>query len=117
MNEQEIAEQAWAEGAEAVYRGNNLFDGVFPDNPYTPEVEYTPSLVEMNAVLLSKFTQEEIWRGEKRRDDQFAALERVRVAGELQRLKETLDLGATDIAWYKLEAITECVDAIKRLTG
>jgi hypothetical protein len=34
MTEQEIAEQAWAEGAEAVYRGNNLFDGVFPENPY-----------------------------------------------------------------------------------
>jgi hypothetical protein len=81
-------ERAWDEGARAP-RQIQTFNGTATRtvNPYTPVVEYTPSLVEMNAVLLSKFTQEEIWRGEKRRDDQLAALERVRVVGELKVMK------------------------------
>jgi hypothetical protein len=119
MDEQKIREEAWLEGQDAVYYQENLWGNIYPRpaNPYTPVVEYTPSLQEMNAVLLSKFSQREVWRGQKQREDQIAENVRVMVVEELERLKETLDLGATGMDWYKLSAINDCVDAIKRMEG
>jgi hypothetical protein len=110
MDEQKIREEAWQEGAEAAWEWSVSRGEGFPDNPYTPEVEYTPSLVEMNAVLLSKFTQLEIWRGEKQREGQLAEHVRVMVVEELERLKAQ----ATD-TWTWTEVINDCVDAIKRM--
>jgi hypothetical protein len=116
MDEREIAEKAWREGVYAV-TGLSPETALTVPNPYAPAVDYTPSQQEITDTLLGTFTWDEIGRYLHQRELNIAALERRRVAGELQRLKETLDLGATDIAWFKLEAINECVDAIKRLTG
>jgi hypothetical protein len=117
MDKQEIREEAWQEGAEAAWEWSVSREEGFPDNPYTPEVECTPSHQEITDTLLGTFTWDEIGRYLHQRELNIAALERLRVAGELERLKETLDLGASGMDWYKLSAINDCVDAIKRLTG
>jgi hypothetical protein len=113
MDEQKIREEAWKEGQDAVYYQENLWGNIYPRpaNPYTPVVEYTPSLVEMNTVLLSKFTQLEIWRGEKGREDRLAEYVRVTVVGVLERMK------SSNGDWTRDEIINDCVNAIKRLTG
>jgi hypothetical protein len=91
MDEQEAREEAWQEGVSAAMKGMGLMWSLdeYP-NPYTPEVECTPSHQEMNAVLLSEFTQEEIWRGERQREDQLAVLARVKVVEELESLEQRL---------------------------
>jgi hypothetical protein len=92
MDEQRVRLEAWFEGAEATLKINNLGGNVDyrPANPYalTPAAEYTPSLQEMNAVLLSKFSQEEIWRGEKQREDKLAEWFRVEIAQALKIIHE-----------------------------
>jgi hypothetical protein len=108
MMDEETLEQmmsrAWLEGLEAA------FDVDSPENPYEP-VEYTPSLVEMNTVLLSKFTQLEIWRGEKQREGQLAEHERVMIVEELQQLR------SVDVDPLVVQTINHCVGMIRRMTG
>jgi hypothetical protein len=115
MDEQEIREEAWREGAQAAYLHHSPGGTVFlvrPDNPYTPPVEYTPSLQEMNAVLLSKFSQREVWRGQKQREDQLAVNVRVVVAEELESFKK----GLTHYAPAVLTVET-CIRIIREMEG
>jgi hypothetical protein len=114
MDEQSIREEAWKEGAEAVYYQENLWGNIYPRpaNPYTPVVEYTPSLQEMNAVLLSKFSQREVWRGQKQREDQLAENVRVKVAEELEDFKK----GLTHYAPAVLTVET-CIRIIRDMKG
>jgi hypothetical protein len=113
-------EKAWDEGARAT-RQIQTFNGTATRtvNPYTPEVECTPTLQEMNAVLLSEFTQEEIWRGEKQREGQLAEHERVMIVEELKTFEaEILEgemmfrAGLVDLR--KLDTVRECIALIKR---
>jgi hypothetical protein len=84
MDERQIRKEAWLEGAYAV-TGLSPETALTVPNPYAPE--YTPSLQEMNTVLLSKFSQLEIWRGEKQRDNKLAEHVRVKVVEELEVMK------------------------------
>jgi hypothetical protein len=120
MDERQIREEAWQEGRNAGYRQQamgNLADR--PLNPYTPVVEYTPSLQEMNTVLLSKFSQLEIWRGEKQREGQLAEHERVMIVEELKTFEAEILEGemmfrAGGGNLTKLDAVRECIAVIKR---
>jgi hypothetical protein len=107
MDEREIAEKAWREGADAASAFSRGKD--FPDNPYAPD--YTPSPLEMNAVLLSKFSQVEIWRGEKQRDNKLAEHVRVMVVEELQQLR------SVDVDPLVVQTINHCVGMIRRMKG
>jgi hypothetical protein len=119
MDEEKIREEAWQEGAEAAWEWSVSRGEGFPDNPYTPEVECTPTLQEMNAVLLSEFTQEEIWRGEKQREGQLAEHERVMIVEELKTfeaeiLEGEMMLQAGGGNLTKLDTVRECIALIKR---
>jgi hypothetical protein len=120
MDERQIREEAWQEGRNAGYRQQAMGDlADCPLNPYTPVVEYTPSLQEMNTVLLSKFTQLEIWRGEKQRDNKLAEHVRVMVVGELKTFEAEILEGemmfrAGGGNLTKLDTVRECIALIKR---
>jgi hypothetical protein len=108
MDERQIREEAWLEGAYAV-TGLSPATAFTVPNPYAPD--YTPSLQEMNAVLLSKFSQVEIWRGEKQRDNKLAQHVRVMVVEELQQLR------SVDVDPLVVQTINHCVGMIKRMKG
>jgi hypothetical protein len=75
--------RAWLEGLEAA------FDVDSPVNPYEP-VEYTPNDQEITETLLGTFTGDEIGRYSLQYRLNIAALERVRVMGELENLEQRL---------------------------
>jgi hypothetical protein len=121
MDEQRIRSEAWLEGAKAVYHQHGSGGDVHnrPTNPYALVVEYTPSLVEMNAVLLSKFSQLEIWRGQKQRENQLAEHERVMIVEELKTFEAEILEGemmfrAGGGNLTKLDTVRECIALIKR---
>jgi hypothetical protein len=137
MDERQIREEAWLEGVYAV-TGLSPETALTVPNPYAPVVEYTPSLVEMNAVLLSKFSQLEVWRGQKQRENQLAEHVRVMVVEELEVMKlrerriyeeelQALNLRRSHIislpergfldSRARDGAVGDCIAVIKRMKG
>jgi hypothetical protein len=117
MDERQIREEAWLEGAYAV-TGLSPATAFTVPNPYAPD--YTPSLQAMNTVLLSKFSQLEIWRGEKQRDNKLAAHVRVKVVeklGVMIRHEEYLAhlTGGRSLSIKRIRAIKDCIAMIRKM--
>jgi hypothetical protein len=107
---EQMMSRAWEEGAEAINR-IETFDGTRPKNPYAPVV-----------VMVERFKHGikcGIWDcrcglGDEWKDtyEEGVLAERARTTAELVRFRESLDLSAADIAWYKLDAINECIEIL-----
>jgi hypothetical protein len=110
MDEREIAEKAWREGAYAV-TGLSPETALTVPNPYAPVVEYTPTNQEITKAVLKTFTEDEMLRYFHKREGALAKYERERVVEELERLK----LGYTDP--LVAQTINSCVGMIQRMEG
>jgi hypothetical protein len=103
--EQKMA-RAWKEGLLASERVDDVLV-----NPYEPV-----------AVMVERFKHGikcGIWDcfcglGDNWRDtyEEGVLAERARTTAELVSFKQSLDLSATDIAWFKLAAVNECIEIL-----
>jgi hypothetical protein len=112
MDEREIAEKAWREGAFAVQQQRQRVGAkaVIPENPYAPVV-YTPTSEEIRIAIGDVYTGDELYRYQKKRDDEIAEYERGMVVEELQRLR------SVDVDPLVVQTINHCVGMIRRMKG
>jgi hypothetical protein len=118
MDEQEIREEAWKEGAQAAYLHHG--SGVRPDNPYTPVVEYTPTYMEVHKALLKTFTEHEIRRYLCERERGIAEYERGMVVNKLESLIYPANAYVGEnrrVQSARNDAIHDCLKMVKRMEG
>jgi hypothetical protein len=116
MDERQIREEAWFEGAEAVRRHSHN-----PVNPYAlvPDVDHTPSDYEIRTALRGTFTADEIDLYQNNRDKYISGLQLKIITNRLELMKGHANaiarLETEPLSTARAKAISDCLANVETM--